>query len=260
MHLTSARDSVVEKFRRVADEDPRIVGAFLGGSLAAETADQYPDIDVYYIVKPEEYSSFHSNIRSLIEQIGRPAYFDEHSDFGFDLVLFMFQDGVKGELGLGTAEKMKVMHAGPYKVLSDKANVFKGVSFPYEKTPEGDDLRKNVERELRWYWYWYGIVLTSAAREHLWSALSALNTMHGHVFTLLRMAYNIRPGARVEKSLPPKLLKEVGKTVPSYDPACIRTAAATLTTILKREIKDLLERSHAEYPLLFEETILSKYS
>lgn len=260
MPLTSARDSAVEKFRRIADEDPRIIGAFLGGSLAAENADEYSDIDVYYVVKPEEYSSFHSNIRSLIEKLGRLAYFDEHSDFGFDLVLFMFQDGVKGELGLGTAEKMRVMHAGPYKVLSDKANLFKGVSFPYEKIHEGDDLQKNVERELRWYWYWYGIVLTSAARGQLWSALSALNTMRGHVFTLLRLAYNIRPGARVEKSLPPKLLKELGETVPAYDPASIRTASATLTTIVKREIKDLLERSHAEYPLLFEETVLAKYS
>jgi predicted nucleotidyltransferase len=38
--------NAVERFRALCQADPRIVAAFVGGSLATGTADEYSDIDV----------------------------------------------------------------------------------------------------------------------------------------------------------------------------------------------------------------------
>jgi len=258
MPSNAARSATVENFRCVAEEDPRIVAAFLGGSLASGLADQYSDIDMYYVIDPSEYESFHSSVKSLIDGLGPVAYFDEHNNFGFDLVLFMLTDGTKGELALGTSDKLKVMHAGPFKVLVDKKDILKNAQFPYEKMLEGEALRKDTEKQLRWYWYWYGIVLTAAARDHLWSAQSALNTVRSHLFNLLKCSYNLRPGAKVDRSLPRPLLLELGNTLPTLDPESLKTAAASMAMILKRETKGLLKATGAKYPTLFEKTVLAK--
>ena len=101
MPSVALRSAAVENFLRIAEEDPRIVAAFLGGSLASGLSDQYSDIDMYYVIDPSEYESFHSSVKSLIDGLGPVAYFDEHNNFGFDLVLFMLTNGTKGELGLG---------------------------------------------------------------------------------------------------------------------------------------------------------------
>jgi hypothetical protein len=258
MPSIDVRSAAVENLRRLAIEDPRIVAAFLGGSLASGLADQYSDIDLYYVIDPAEYESFHSGIRSLLDGIGPVAYFDEHNNFGFDLVLFMLTNGTKGEVALGTPDKLKVMHAGPFKTLVDKKDILKDAQFPYEKMLEGEALSKDIEKQLRWYWYWYGILFTAVARDHLWSAQSALNTMRNHMFTLLEYSYSLRPGAKIDRTLPRPLLLEIGKTLPTLDPNNIKAAAASMTIILKRETENLLRTTGAKYPILFEKTVLAK--
>ena len=106
------RSTIIQHFRRVAMADSRVLAAFLGGSLASGTADAYSDIDIYFVIDPSAYDGFHSEVDSLLKSFGPLVFFDQHHDFGFDLVLFIFKDGVKGELGLGTIRKLKDMHRG----------------------------------------------------------------------------------------------------------------------------------------------------
>src|SRR5438046_9605376 len=92
------RSDVIERFRHIAETDSRVLVSFLGGSLAAGTADAYSDIDIYFVVDPSEYDSFHSDVASLLNTFGPLVYFDQHNDFGLDLVLFMFQNNGKVNL------------------------------------------------------------------------------------------------------------------------------------------------------------------
>src|SRR5207247_5742207 len=124
------RSDVIERFRHIAETDSRVLASFLGGSLAAGTADTYSDIDIYFVVDPSEYDSFHSDVASLLNTFGPLVYFDQHNDFGFDLALSMFKNTVIGELGLGTTRNLKNMHRGPFKVLVDKTGVMDNVEFP----------------------------------------------------------------------------------------------------------------------------------
>lgn len=256
------RSEVIERFRGIAEADSRIVAAFLGGSLAAGTADAHSDIDIYFVIDPPGYDSFGSEVVSMLKDFGPLVFFDQHSDFGFDLVLFMFSNGVKGELGLGTIRNLKDMHRGPFKVLVDKTGLLSNVDFPLPPPMSGKSLQEYVEKQLRWYWYWYGQLLTSCARKRLWSAEFGLSTMRERAFTLLKLVHqpNHHPeGIRFEPSIPASLQRELGGTLASYSPASYRECARTLTDIVKKEIRPVLAVSGAKYPAELEKMILSKF-
>jgi hypothetical protein len=255
------RLEVLERFRHIAEADSRIVAAFLGGSLAAGTADTYSDIDIYFVIDPPAYDGLRSEVASMLKDFGPLVFFDQHSDFGFDLFLFMFKNGVKGELGLGTTRNLKDMHIGPFKILIDKTGLLSKMDFPLPRPLSGKSLQEYVEKQLRWYWYWYAQLLTSCARNRLWSAELALSTMRERAFTLLKLAFqpNHHPeGMRFEPSIPASLQTELGRTLASYSPTSFRSCARTLTKIVKNEIRSVLAASDAKYPSELEKMILSK--
>src|SRR5438445_308438 len=183
------RSLFIQKFEQIAREDPRILSAFLGGSLADGTKDDFSDIDIYYILDEQSYPEFPTQMRTRLGEMGPLVLLEQHNNFGFDLILFIFQNGVKGELGLGTAKNLKTLHAGPYKVLVDKRGLLEGFVFPFQASLEGKDLQEYVEKQLRWYWYWYYVFLSAVARGRLWITLGFLDSVtclrvvdkpHGH--------------------------------------------------------------------------------
>src|SRR6266446_9889815 len=96
------RSLFIQKFEQIAREDPRVLSAFLGGSLADGTEDDFSDIDIYYILDEQSYPDFPTQMRTRLGEMGPLVFLEHHNNFGFDLILFIFQNGVKGELGLGT--------------------------------------------------------------------------------------------------------------------------------------------------------------
>ncbi len=86
--LVKERSLMIEKFEQLANEDPRILSAFLGGSLADGTADDLSDIDIYHLADEQHYSELHSRVRDWLKTVGQLVFFEEHSNFGFDLLIF----------------------------------------------------------------------------------------------------------------------------------------------------------------------------
>jgi len=251
---------MVDNFAQLAKSDPRVFSAFLGGSLADGTADDYSDIDMYYLVDDLSYSTFHSYIRDWLKQAGQLVFFEEHNNFGFDLLIFVYRNGVKGELGLGTKDNMMHLHAGPYKVLVDKKGLLEGVTFPFQGVLKGDALRKYVENSLRWYWYWYGVFLSATARGRLWSALMHLQLMREHMFKLLVIAYNPeRFPDRFERRVPIEVRDEIGEeALPKYNIESLLASADAMTRIIKRELRTILTSTQVEYPKDLEAVVLEK--
>jgi hypothetical protein len=121
------------------------VAAFVGGSLATGTADEYSDIDVYLIVADEAYASFLAERVAFMRQLGEPVFLEHFDGFGFDMVLFIFEDGIKGELALAKASSFVHIHEGPYRVLVDKTGLLKGVTFPTEQVPVEEQRQNLIE-------------------------------------------------------------------------------------------------------------------
>ena len=261
VELMKERSLFIQKFERIAREDPRILSAFLGGSLADGTEDDFSDIDIYYILDEQSYSDFPSQMRTRLSEMGPLVFLEQHNDFGFDLILFIFQNGVKGELGLGTTKNLKTLHAGPYKVLVDKKGLLDGFVFLFQASLEGKDLQEYVEKQLRWYWYWYYVFLSAVARGRLWSAFTQLQQMREYAFKLIVLAHHPQkiPGQRFERTVPRLVRDELGNaSLPQYTRSSMIASADAMTEILKREIEQLLLSSHASYPADLEATVLDK--
>jgi predicted nucleotidyltransferase len=108
-----------DRFVAACREDTRVVGAFLGGSHAAGTADEYSDLDLYVIVDDQNYDTFFAERRAFLGRLGEPVFLEDFSDFGFDMVIFIFSSSVEGELALGRASGFDHIHGGPFEVLVD---------------------------------------------------------------------------------------------------------------------------------------------
>src|SRR5438876_11594035 len=208
------RSLFIQKFEQIAREDPRVLSAFLGGSLADGTEDDFSDIDIYYILEEQSYSDFTSQMRDRLAEMGPLVFLEQHNNFGFDLILFIFQNGVKGELGLGTTKNLKTLHAGPHRVLVDKKLLLDGLVFPFQ-----------------------------------------------YAFRLIALAHHPQriPGQRFERTVPRPVRDELGNSsLPQYTRRSMIASGDKMTEILKREIKQLLVSSHANYPADLEATVLNK--
>src|SRR5205823_10058694 len=115
--LMKERSLFIQKFEQIAREDPRVLSAFLGGSLADGTEDDFSDIDIYYILEEQSYSDFTSQMRARLAEMGPLVFVEQHNNFRFNLILFIFQNVVKGELELVTTKNLKTLHAEPYRIL-----------------------------------------------------------------------------------------------------------------------------------------------
>jgi hypothetical protein len=208
--------AAVERFRSACEAEPRVAAAFLGGSLAAGTADDVADLDLYAVAPEAEYEAFFERREPFVRSWGDLVFLDATRDFegfGFDMVHFVLADGVWGELALGHPGNLLALHGGPYEVLVDKVGLLDSVEFPlYE--PSAEDRAREAERAIGWFWLDVLGFAKELARGRLWTAQLYLGQMRRRCATLL--------GDEREP-----LLRSFCRS----DPAELRAAAETLVTV-----------------------------
>ncbi|HXV44068.1 MAG TPA: nucleotidyltransferase domain-containing protein, partial [Anaerolineae bacterium] len=79
MQLPENYQVIVDRFMTACQADERIVAAFLGGSYAQDKADQYSDLDLYFITTDEAYKTFLVEREDFIRLLGKPLFLE---DFG----------------------------------------------------------------------------------------------------------------------------------------------------------------------------------
>jgi hypothetical protein len=179
--------AAVERFRGACADDPLVVAAFLGGSLAAGTADEVADLDVYAVTREDDYEAFFDRVPAFIRSWGDPVFLEtarNFEGFGFDMVHFVFADGVGGELALGHTGNFRSLHGGAYEVLVDKSGLLAGVEFPlYE--PSEEERSAVSEHALGWFWVDVLGLAKELERGHLWDAQLYLGQMRRRCAVLL---------------------------------------------------------------------------
>lgn len=66
--LENARNDLLATALRCFMEDPDVLGIFLGGSIAAGSADAYSDIDLRIVIRPERHSRYVEQRRQIPKQ------------------------------------------------------------------------------------------------------------------------------------------------------------------------------------------------
>ena len=172
--------AATNRFRESCEADERVIAAFLGGSLAADRADDYSDLDLYVILNDATAcSGFVHSRRDFIATWGEPVFDDVTENFfglGFDMVHFVLSDGVSGELAVGHRLNFHNTHGGPYRVLFDAEGILDDVEFPLVSRSRRETSAE-VRRSLSWFWLHVIALSKALGRGELWAAQSHLHQL-----------------------------------------------------------------------------------
>lgn len=104
-----AREGAVSRFRDACQREELVVAAFLGGSLATGAADEASDVDIYAVTRAADYELLFLRRSAFVHSWAQPLLLLETLNFeglGFDMLHFVLDDGVHGELALGHADNL----------------------------------------------------------------------------------------------------------------------------------------------------------
>jgi predicted nucleotidyltransferase len=178
-------NAVVERFTHACQADQRVLAAFLGGSLASDTADDWSDLDLYIVAEDEEYEAFFRDRQAFVRQFGDPVWLEDFNGFGFDMVLFVLADGVDGELAFGRATDFQRIHAGPFQTLLDRRGLLTKRVFPFF-TPDVTEQKAELRRLIGWFWREISLYARARARRRRWDAFSHLEQTRVRCVNIVR--------------------------------------------------------------------------
>lgn len=230
-----ARHEAIDRFTEACRTEAAVVAAFLGGSIAAGTADEASDVDIYAVIEASAYDAFFARRASFMHSWSRPALLLDTLNFeglGFDMLHFVLADGVHGELALGHSDNFRVMHGGPHRVLVDKTGLLDAVTFT-KYTPSEAERRQQAEHALTWFWLDF---IQFRKRLHRRDALGTsmqLTQLRRHCVQLLALARDEAPSVDLES-----LRVRLARTLEPNDPTAAAHAIATLHQDLGVHVAD----------------------
>lgn len=182
------------RFREACAADPRVAAAFLGGSFAAGTADQFSDLDLYVIVADEVYAGFFADRHDFLGKLGEPVFREDFNGFGFDMVIFVLASGVEGEIAFGRTSGFDHLHGGPFEPVIDRAGVLRGKIFSPRQLSDAERLQP-LGLALTWFWRDAAHFVRAIARDRRWAAYGFLEKMRHACVDLIVLGDEAQPGA-----------------------------------------------------------------
>jgi predicted nucleotidyltransferase len=178
------RDLLVDRLIAVGAADARVVAVFEGGSRARGESDEHSDIDVTVLVTDDALDEILGDKATFVGSIGR-ALFAE--DFGIEHMAFViFDDGTELEIHFYPVSGVDSIHAGPHRVLFDRAEMLLGRNFP-AATPDASERTRRLREVLMWFWHDVDHFTTAIARNQLWWAAGQLEQLRNSCVNLLRL-------------------------------------------------------------------------
>jgi hypothetical protein len=259
---TGVNGAALGRFMAACREDTRVVAAFLGGSHVAGTADEYSDLDLYLIVGDQDYDTCFAERRAFVGCLGEPVFLEDFSDFGFDMVVFIFSSGVEGELALGRASGFDHIHGGPFEVLVDKEGILEGHVFPLHQPSQVEQ-----RRTLWWliYWFWRDLSEFNRAmvRGRIWTAHGLLEGLRLKCINLARLKHEFFSTGmvgyeRLEQAADARDLEALRATLCPLERETMLEAAGRLVGFYLRTASPLAIHQRIAYPADLEAVVMDK--
>lgn len=256
------QQTFVQRFVSACEKDKRVVAAFLGGSFAADKGDEWSDIDIYVVITNEDYASFLANRQAFMRGLGKAIYLEDFNGFGFDMILFTFDDGVEGELSMAPEDNFDHIHGGPYISLVDKKGLLVGKTFPLYTLTEEQQLR-TLHQQIYGFWEALSHFVAAMHRKQPWTAYGSLDEMRMACLKLLRLQHEFAVEhtaySRVEQYVPEGELLPLKASCCSLESQAMLEASLILVQEYQR-ICPLLAAEHGiAYPTDLERVLLRRF-
>ena len=230
--LPDNHQDILDRFVAACQKDERIVAAFLGGSYASGTVDEFSDLDLFFITTDEAYEDFLVEREAFIRRMDEPLFMEDYGlPHGY---LLIFSNGIEGDVWFGRESKFKDIHYGPYRVLLDKKGILKGQVFPKPAADQVAQIEK-LRQQIAWFWHDLGHFIKAMGRRQLWFAYGELEVLRQICVNLARLRYNFsddhvgeEPYFKVEEVLPIEQLSPLQTTFCSMEYEAMLQAALVI--------------------------------
>jgi predicted nucleotidyltransferase len=258
------QQAVLQRFVTACEQDERVMAAFLGGSLAAGSADEWSDLDIYLITTDAAYEDFLHDRKAFIQRLGEPVFLEDF-DLPHDL-FFVFADGTEGELGFGCESQFLDMHKGPYKVLLDKKGILEGVQFNGSQPARAEQI-ETLRRQVYAFWHDLSHFLVAMGRGQLWWAHGQLEALRRCCMSLVRLQQDLSstgavedPYFKVEEAIPASdlALAPLQATICPMEPGAMLRSALAIIAFYQDVAHLLVARYGLSYPANLERIMLTR--
>lgn len=262
-YRTHGHQVVTNRFVAACQSDPRILAAFLGGSYATGTADEYSDLDFFVIATDEAYDSLLSERKAFIRLLGDPLFLE---DFGTPhCMFFVLADGTEAELWIGSQGHWKHLYGGAYRALLDKHDILTGVVLPAHRADHLAQV-ETLRQQIYWFWHDFSHFLKALGRGQLWSAYGSMEVLRGICVNLARLRHDFEdagvgeePYFKIEHVLPAEQLEPLTATCCPMEWNAIYQAGHILLQVY-RDAAIALAQAHAiPYPAPLERLMVSRF-
>lgn len=247
--LPPAKHAAVARFVEACQADQGVVAAFLRGSYAAGTADQFSDIDLSLVTTDDAYEEFLAELHRFARSLGQPPFVES---FGLShIVFFIYSDGTECELTVGRESSFGHIARGPYRVLLDRRGILEGVTFPELDVPlieQTETLRRIV------YWFWHDLshLTTALARGQLWWAHGQLDELRLLCVNLTRLRHDFSAQAhgyeKVELATPGDELSPLETTLCPLERGAMLEAGLAMLRFFREVAPQMAQTQGIDYP------------
>ncbi len=246
-----SRDFLLREIVADFARDPDVVGVFLAGSLAADTADVHSDIDFRVVVAPTAIARF------CQERLSRP---ERWSGFLFNewaedetCCVSHFEGFAKVDIFYVRADALEPSpwFTLPTRILHDPMGLV-GATAAKSEFAEGTATPLVVERAVGKAIAYAIEVARRLARGELAYAQSLLDGLRNRIVTLEDLLEDRSPGLnssfKIEKRISPELLQEVHAACPHTKPEELDAALTRLVNVCRKLVCDLHQRAKLSRP------------
>lgn len=260
--MSTGYQALVERFSAASRRDDRVAAAFVGGSRGAGTADDHADLDLYLILRDEMYDAFFAERRDFMGGLGDAALLEDFNGFGFDMLLFIYTDGVEGELVMLRGSSFAEIPSGRVHVLVDREGILSPEGFPAIRRPEEQKQREDLRWGVVWFWRDLSQLSRWLARGRLWSAYAHIELMRHTCLNILRLKHDFTSPMesyhKVEGAVDPADLAELEGAFCTPEREPLLRAVRTLLAIYLRVVPPLAAAHGIAYPLRLQDTVLRR--
>jgi len=215
-----ARDDLLTHIARVLMDDPRIVAAWLTGSLAYGTADAWSDLDLHVIVADEHYTDIVARREDLYARFGQPVLIpgikvNTESPAHFNLLVY--PGGLEVDCSLWP------------RTLAHRPTVarllFDRVGIPVDSAPtmSDDERRREIEHQVNFFWAMAVVAVKCVGRGYTTGAaltIEMLTDAYDTVWRLVWLPDHPHPEAiaRRHRAVVPELISRTPRLGRAIDP------------------------------------------
>jgi len=239
--------NMLSKCISLLQTDHRIEGAYVVGSMADGTADEYSDIDLYVVVKEEHYAEVYGERFEFAKHIGDVLSTFEVEWPNCQMLGTIYRNYVEIDIcytKLGQAE----VFSDRYKVVLDKSGRVRNALIVREYPR---DPKTELESQTEFALYNVLHAINMLHRGEYWFSIRQIEILRKRIVALIELLLNKEIGEeyrKLESVFPPKAESRLRKGLCLYRKNNIKESIVILTQLFSEIGKQLATKLEVNFP------------